>query len=211
MLIVKGRKTAKVGAEEVLKSLEGFEKVVVDLGTGDGRFVYKNALGNPKNFYIGIDPSEKQLRIFARDVQRKRLKNASLVVGSIEKLPSELIGIADEIWVIFPWGSLLEAFAKPVRSSLENLEKLLKKNGVVQVIFGYDELLEPSETKRLNLPMIDLGYIKKVLIPEYEKLGFKVIECGEFDRMTQKVETSWYKRLNQSNRTWYFLEISRSK
>ena len=40
------------------KIIEESEMVVVDIGTGNGRFVYKNAK-NPTSFYIGIDLSLK--------------------------------------------------------------------------------------------------------------------------------------------------------
>jgi 16S rRNA (adenine(1408)-N(1))-methyltransferase len=206
MLVVKGNKTIKKEAKEVFKSIEDFEKVVIDLGTGDGRFVYKNALVNPQTFYIGIDPSESQLKISARDVQRKKLSNILLVVGSIEHLPEELKNIADEIYVNFPWGSLLETFVKPNTENLINLAKILKKEGIIKVIFGYDELLEPSETKRMGLPTIDLDYIKDVLTPKYKSVGLKISEFGTFDRKAQKVETSWYKRL-KSDRTWFYCVI----
>jgi 16S rRNA (adenine(1408)-N(1))-methyltransferase len=208
MLVVKGNKTTKIETGGVLKLIEGFEKVVVDLGTGDGRFVYKNALSNPKVFYLGIDPSEKQLKICARGAQRKNLKNILFVLGSVEHLPNEISGMADEIYVNSPWGSLLETFVKPIKENLMNLYRLLKKGGVIKVVLGYDELLEPSEAKRMSLPAIDLDYIKGVLIPEYNKLGLKTIECGQFDRKTQKVETTWYKSLNRSNRTWFYIVLS---
>ncbi len=208
MLVVKGNKTIKMGADEVSKLMRGFEKVVVDLGTGDGRFVYKNALANPRVLYIGIDPSEKQLKIYARDAQRKKLENVLFVVGSVEHLPNEFEGVADEIYVNFPWGSLLETFVKPIKENLMNIVGLLKKGGTIKLVFGYDELLEPSEAKRMDLPVIDLDYIKGVLIPEYKKLGLEIAEYSQFDRKTQKVETTWYKSLNRSNRTWFYLVLS---
>ena len=208
MFVVKGNKTIEMEGNKVLESIEGFEKVVVDLGTGDGRFVYKNALKDPGTLYIGMDPSEKQLKIYARDVQRKKLGNVLFVVGSIEHLPDELEDLVEIIYVNFPWGSLLETFVKPVKYGLMNLKKLLKKGGIIKVVFGYDKLLEPSEAKRMNLPIMDLEYIKGVLIPEYKKLGLEIVEYGQFDRERQKVETTWYKRLNQSNRAWFYIVLS---
>jgi len=206
MFVVKGNKTTKIEGSEISRLLEGFEKVVVDLGTGDGRFVYKNALKNPKIFYIGIDPSETQLKISARDTQRKRLNNILLIVGSIEHLPEGLEDVANEIYVNFPWGSLLETFAKPIKDNLNNLTKILKKDGIIKIIFGYDESLEPSETQRMELPTIDLNYIKDVLVSKYAEIGLKITEFGVFDRKSQKVETSWYKKL-KSNRIWFYCVI----
>lgn len=207
MLVIKGNKTINMPSEEVLKLFEGFEKVVVDLGTGDGNFVYKNALKNPKYFYIGIDPSEKQMKISARSIQRKKLGNVLLIVGSIEKLPEGLAKIANEIYVNFPWGSLLESFAKPIEGNLISLKSLLRTNGVINITIGYNESLEPSETKRMNLPTIDLEYIKKVLVPKYEELGFEIVELASLDTTDKIVKTTWNKRLSQSNRDWFHIII----
>ena len=33
--------------------------VIIDIGTGDGRFVYQSARRNPNKFYIGIDPNTR--------------------------------------------------------------------------------------------------------------------------------------------------------
>jgi 16S rRNA (adenine(1408)-N(1))-methyltransferase len=209
MLIIKGNKTEKMDAERLKELVGGFKTIIMDLGTGDGRFVYKNALKNVDVFYIGIDPSEKQLKISAREIQRKKLDNILLVVGSAEQPPEELCGLADTIYVNFPWGTLLETFAKPVEQNLRNIFGLLKEDGNVQVIFGYDESLEPSETKRLNLPAIDIEYIKDVLIPKYGEFGLRIVKFGRFDTQAKKVETTWNKKLNTGRRDWFYIEIAR--
>lgn len=209
MLIIKGNKTEKMDADELKQLVGGFKTIILDLGTGDGRFVYKNALKNPGVFYIGMDPSEKQLRISAREIQRKKLDNILLVVGSAEQSPVELCGLADVIYVNFPWGTLLETFAKPVEQNLRNIFGLLKESGTVEVIFGYNESLEPSETKRLSLPAIDIDYIKGVLVPEYGKMGLNITKFGRFDTEAQKVETTWNKKLKTGRRDWFYIEITR--
>ena len=50
-------------------------KTIIDLGTGDGRFVFKSAQANPNNLYIGIDPSEKQLQAYSKKINTNRLEN----------------------------------------------------------------------------------------------------------------------------------------
>lgn len=219
MFVVKGHKIEKISLAELASVVEGFDKVVVDLGTGDGKFVYKNALKNPNVFYIGIDPSQKQLEVSARDVQRKKLKNILLVLASIEKLPEELIGLVDEVFVNFPWGSLLETFAKPIEENLKKVEGILRKGGRIQVILGYNEGLEPTETGRLGLSELSNEYIEGILQPKYAENGLKIEKFGrleEFDNKPKMAETSWKKRLvlgsgvaKSGSRNWYFLDISK--
>lgn len=209
MEVVKGNKKVNINSQELLDLTGRFERVIVDLGTGDGRFVYKNAFANPKNLYIGIDPSEKQLKVSSRDISRKKLDNALLVIGSAEYLPEELKGIADKIYVNFPWGSLLEIFVKPNEQGIRNIMEMLKPSGVLKTVFGYDSELEPSETKRLNLPNIDLDYLTNTLVPKYKELGLNISEFGQFDTTAEISDTTWSKRLKTSDRSWFFLVITK--
>jgi 16S rRNA (adenine(1408)-N(1))-methyltransferase len=83
----------------------------VDLGTGDGRAVLARARREPGALVVGIDASaagmaESSLRA-ARSEKRGGLPNVLFLAGAAECPPIELYGIADEITILFPWGSLL--------------------------------------------------------------------------------------------------------
>lgn len=45
--------------------------VIVDIGTGDGRYVYRSARADPGRFYIGIDPQRKPLEKVSEKIYRK--------------------------------------------------------------------------------------------------------------------------------------------
>jgi 16S rRNA (adenine(1408)-N(1))-methyltransferase len=45
--------------------------VVVDMGTGDGRYVYRSARSNPDRFYIGIDVERAALKKISEKIHRK--------------------------------------------------------------------------------------------------------------------------------------------
>ena len=47
------------------------EGVIIDIGTGDGRFVYQSARENPNKFYIGIDANAKPLEKISMKATRK--------------------------------------------------------------------------------------------------------------------------------------------
>lgn len=91
------------------------EGIVIDIGTGDGRFVSAMARANPNKFFIGIDanvkPLEKPSMKATRKLNKGGLKNAMFVQAAIELLPEEFTGVADEIHIHFPWGSLLRSVA----------------------------------------------------------------------------------------------------
>jgi len=45
--------------------------VVVDIGTGDGRYVYRSARQNPDRFYIGIDVERRALEKVSERIHRR--------------------------------------------------------------------------------------------------------------------------------------------
>ncbi|HKP68224.1 MAG TPA: hypothetical protein VJV05_03000, partial [Pyrinomonadaceae bacterium] len=51
-----------------------YERVVIDIGTGDGRFVSTCARENPQHFYIGIDANVKPLEKPSVKATRKPAK-----------------------------------------------------------------------------------------------------------------------------------------
>jgi valyl-tRNA synthetase len=52
-------------------SLHTGEGVVIDIGTGDGRFVSASARANPNKFYIGVDANTKPLEKPSMKATRK--------------------------------------------------------------------------------------------------------------------------------------------
>ncbi len=69
------------------------------------------ARAEPDAFVIGIDATAAAMadtsRRAARSEQRGGVSNALFVVAAAERPPTELLGIADELTINFPWGSLL--------------------------------------------------------------------------------------------------------
>ncbi|MGH9970191.1 MAG: methyltransferase domain-containing protein [Pyrinomonadaceae bacterium] len=104
-----------IEASSTDSSLPTGEGIIVDIGTGDGLFVYQSARLNPKKFYIGIDPSPRPLEKISEKIHRRPAKgglpNALFLQAAVEDLPGELDGVADEVHIHFPWGSLLGAVA----------------------------------------------------------------------------------------------------
>lgn len=92
---------------------ERCERVVVDIGCGDGRHVYRLAKANPTWLCVGVDANGAVMATIAYRASRKASRggvpNAAFVRASLDELPGPLEGIADEVQVNLPWGSLLDA------------------------------------------------------------------------------------------------------
>lgn len=176
------------------------EGVVVDIGTGDGRFVYRSALLNPNKFFIGIDANAAALEKISMKATRKPAKgglpNVLFVQAAVENLPGELDGAADEIHIHFPWGGLLRAVAAGESEILRALRRICAPDCLLEIVIGIDERRDRSEIERLALPELTDEYLEKILIPKYEEAGFRHLESGRLASSEwPRFETSWARRL----------------
>ena len=211
MLVVTGNKKEELKEDAFQNLIDGHENVILDIGTGDGRFVYKKALENKTNFYVGMDPAEKQMEIYSKKANRKRLKNCLFIVGSIENIPPELFSHINKIYINLPWGTLLENIAKGKVDFAEKVHNLLKKDGVLEIIFGYLPELEPSETKRLDLPDINEDKNIDQILSSFKRY----FEIEEFRKLNKKdvgnIETTWAKKLKHGRDRTIYKIILRKK
>ncbi len=186
-------------ASENLSSLTG-GGIVLDIGTGDGRFVYQSARADPTKFFIGVDASPKALAKVSAKIYRKPAKgglaNVLFVQAAVENLPAELDGVADEIHVHFPWGSLLRAVATGDAEVLGNLRRVCAPGCLLEVVIGVDPARDRAEIERLGLPELSPSYLKTVLAQKYSAAGFDVTETGALSPADwSQLQTSWARKL----------------
>jgi 16S rRNA (adenine(1408)-N(1))-methyltransferase len=176
------------------------EGVIIDIGTGDGRFVYQSARQNPNKLYIGIDPNARPLEKISEKIHRKPAKggapNVLFVQAAVEDLPSELNGVANEVHVHFPWGSLLRAVATGDVAILQSLRRICSLGALLEVVIGLDPVRDQTEIDRLGVTPLSIEFIDKQLAPNYRAVGFDVIERGALAASEwPEFNTSWAKRL----------------
>lgn len=104
METIRGKTSRELDVDGFNERLVNYRRVVLDLGTGDGRYVRYLAERNPGWFIIGVDACRENLREYSR----ANLPNALFVIASAQNLPPELHGRVSQISINFPWGSLLE-------------------------------------------------------------------------------------------------------
>ena len=174
--------------------------VIVDLGTGDGSFVYQLARRHPDRFYIGIDAQSSALEKISEKIHRKPAKggapNVLFIQAAVEDLPSELDGVADEIHAHFPWGSLLRAMATGDAVVLRNLRRVCAPDAWLEVVIALDPERDRAEIERLGLSPLSLEFLETTLIPRYRAAGFEVVEYGSVPPSEwPQLHTSWAQRL----------------
>jgi 16S rRNA (adenine(1408)-N(1))-methyltransferase len=186
------------------------EGIVIDIGTGDGRFVSRAARANPNKFFIGIDanikPLEKPSMKATRKPAKSGLPNVLFIQAAVEDLPEELNRIADEIHIHFPWGSLLKAVATGDANVLSALQRIASPECLLEIVIDIDPERDRGEIERLNIPAIDEAYLQTVLIPKYGSAGFQNIEHRRLQYSEwRQIDTSWAKRLRGGSRIVTYL------
>lgn len=104
METIRGKCISFIGESTLAEQRAGYNTIHIDIGTGDGRFVQHIAQTCPNSFVIGIDACRENLH----EVSRRAPANALFVIANAQMLPSELHGLAAQVTINFPWGSLLE-------------------------------------------------------------------------------------------------------
>ncbi|HSB00020.1 MAG TPA: class I SAM-dependent methyltransferase, partial [Anaerolineales bacterium] len=105
METIRGRTSLEIDFNGWKDRLANHNRILLDLGTGDGRYVRTLAEGHPDWFIIGIDSCRENLR----EHSQAKLRNMLFVIAEAQGLPRELNGLVSHITINFPWGSLLES------------------------------------------------------------------------------------------------------
>src|SRR4051794_34049666 len=75
----------------------------------------------------------------ARPTRRGGYGNVIFLVAAAEMLPADLRGVADEVTVILPWGSLLESALQPESAAFAGISAVLKRRGVMTLLVSTQE------------------------------------------------------------------------
>ena len=125
--------------------------------------------------------------------------NVVFLQAAVEELPDELTGIADEVHIQFPWGSLLKAVATGDELVLKNLRRLCRGKAQLNIIIGLDASRDQSELRRLGLPELSAEYLARMLIPAYKANGFGIVDHAVLASFEwPQIESSWAIKLRRN-------------
>ncbi|MBU0975588.1 MAG: methyltransferase domain-containing protein [Patescibacteria group bacterium] len=187
--------------------------VIVDIGSGDGKFAYKLAKKNPEKFVIGVDSSTKPLADVSRRIYRKPQKgglpNVLFIRSAVEYLPEDLTAVANQVFVNFPWGSLLAGIVNVDERIWENIKRICKKGANIDIVFGYDGLKDKTEVDRLNLPQLSKNYIYNILPKKLFEMGMDTVRIQKlYSSLLKTYPSSWAKKLGFSDgRSCYHMRV----
>jgi 16S rRNA (adenine(1408)-N(1))-methyltransferase len=157
----------------------GTRELAVDIGTGDGAFVYRSARADAERLYVGLDSNAENLDEVSRKTGRKPARggvpNALFVHATVEALPAELAGLAARVTILLPWGSLLRAVLEPDVAILAGIRALCRPGATLMAVVG-----EP---------------VDEAIVSRYREAGFAAaiapLDAGE----VRELRTTWAARL----------------
>jgi 16S rRNA (adenine(1408)-N(1))-methyltransferase len=182
------------------------ERVIVDLGTGDGRAVLAGAVAEPQALVIGIDANAAGMAESSRRAVRPRsgrgAPNAIFLVEAAEGLPGPLAGAASLVTITMPWGSLLRGVLGLDQIPMRGIASVVGRDGRVVVLVS----VTPADRVQ---GLLELGHPAQPAIAEaWRSVGFELepmrLASAEDLRASR---SSWARRLG--DRPVWRLELHR--
>ena len=144
METIRGRKSLTLdfyGWKERLANSE-YKRIVLDLGTGDGRYARTLAGAHTNWFVIGVDACRENLR----EHSQAKLQNLLFVIASAQELPGELYGLVSHVTINFPWGSLLESLLAGDSKLVHGLKTVSREGASLDLRLNGGALAEAGKT-----------------------------------------------------------------
>jgi 16S rRNA (adenine(1408)-N(1))-methyltransferase len=195
---VVGRATQELPAADFAALRGAYDRVLLDVGTGDGKHVLQVARDRPDTLVVGVDAAPDAMRRAAARAaarpDRGGLPNALFVWASAERLPEPLTGL-DEVHVLMPWGSLLRGLLD--ESSLRrDLAAAARPGAAFLVTLNLHTWRPPvPEVGDLPEPTPDGADLPE----RFARDGWVVAGAGYLDAAeVAALATSWTRRLGSS-------------
>jgi len=198
-VVGKGR-TSVMPASELVALREAYGRCAVDVGTGDARFAYHLASQHPDVLVIGIDALDEPMGEVAYRAARKPARggraNLVLLRTAIESVPAELERIADEVYVLLPWGALLEGIVRAREEIVQGIAAIARPGALVRVTLNGEIWLDSTPARYENLPVPTPEYVSEAIEPEFRRAGVELEPARYLSAAEAKaLPTTWARRL----------------
>ncbi|HYM15113.1 MAG TPA: class I SAM-dependent methyltransferase [Dehalococcoidia bacterium] len=201
MIVVRGKRSEAMDAAALAGLRAPYTAVTIDVGAGDGRFAYRYARSHPERFVIGMDPVAENMAELsgraARKPGRGGAANVLYAVASIERVPDELRGIADEVFVTLPWGSLMRGLILGDDVVLAGLASLARDGAALRIVLNTRIFDDPVPAEARDLPELTPEYATATLTAPYARHGIRITEARFLGaEEVAALPTTWAKRLS---------------
>ncbi len=150
METIRGRRSFELELNGFKNQIASYTRIIVDLGTGDGRYVKYTAKNDPGTFVIGLDACRENLH----EHSRAKLQNMLFIIASAQEIPCELNGLASQITINFPWGSLLESLLTGDERLISGMAALSRSITSFEIRLNEGALAETRRTLEIGTKQI---------------------------------------------------------
>ena len=118
-------------------------------------------------------------------------------IASIEHVPAELHGVADEIFVTLPWGSLMRGIILGDDAVLGGLASLARDGAALRIVLNTRIFDDPVPLDVRDLPDVTPDYVRDTLAPAFARHNITITETRFMDAdEVAAIETTWAKKLS---------------
>jgi hypothetical protein len=142
METIRGRKSLEIDFNGFKARLANYNRIILDLGTGDGRYVRHLAEKHQDWFVIGVDSCRENLR----EHSQAKLQNMLFIIANAQQLPSELNGLVSHIAINFPWGCLLASLLTADPKLMRGLKLVSRSLASLKLRLNGGALAEAGKT-----------------------------------------------------------------
>ncbi len=183
METIRGKSSLDLDWNGLKDRMQNYQRVVLDLGTGDGRYVHYLADQHPNCFIIGIDSCRENLR----ELSRTKSPNALFIIAEAQNLPYELNGLISHITINFPWGSLLESLLAGDHALMNGLASISTPNAQIAIHLNGGALAEVGTN-------LDVG--AETIRASMNRCGWNIKKLSTLDHhVLRSFPSTWAKRL----------------
>ncbi len=183
METIRGRKSLEIDLKEWQDQLANYKYIVLDLGTGDGRYARTLAEKHPDHFVIGLDACRENLR----EHSQAKLRNLLFVIAAAQELPCELENLISHITINFPWRSLLQSLLSGDARLLGGIKAISRPRALLTLRLNAGALAEAGKTLEAGTDRIYYNLLQA---------GWKIEHPVTIDASAlRKFPSTWAKRL----------------
>ena len=183
METIRGRKSLEIDWNGWKDRLKNYDHILLDLGTGDGRYARTLADRHPGWFVIGVDSCRENLR----EHSQAKLQNLLFLIASAQDLPCELEGLVSQVTINFPWGSLLESLLSGDPKLVHGLNSVSRARAGLDLRLNSGALAEVGKTLESGTDRIYYNLLRAGWQLEYPVM----LDSGALKRFP----STWAKRL----------------
>ena len=183
METIRGRMSHDLDLNGLKERLTNYNRLVLDLGTGDGRYVRTLARSHPNWFVVGVDACRENLH----EHSRARLTNMLFVIANAQELPCEFSGLFSHVTINFPWGSLMEVLLAAYPVLMSGLTSVARPEAQIEIQLNGGALAEAGTS-------LEAG--AQAIYENMNRYGWKITRLCPLDgRALRSFPTTWARRL----------------